>query len=403
MQIAAAYVLVVVAASALWPDAMAPALWVALLAVGILGAWGWQWWMSCRSAVEKEQRADVEEVEHAVTDLMGHVDASLVSVINQMRSELTQIQNLVGDAVGTLQNAFNGLNARSQQQQQRVNALMAVLKASSATQAGQGADADATSMESFAQETDKVLNYFVEYVVSTSSNSMAMVERIDDMVIHMQRADELLADVKVIADQTNLLALNAAIEAARAGEAGRGFAVVADEVRNLSHRSDRFNDEIRGVIGKSITDIDGARSAISNLASQDMNFAIQSKLRVNEMLERIQDINGSVEEALVDVADVSGEIDVLVGDAVRSLQFEDLVRQLTEYSERNLDRVERVVANLHQGMQALKGSESQGPGAYLTAIAELKCSLDEYLEEQVSQEHKPVEQGSMEEGEVELF
>jgi methyl-accepting chemotaxis protein len=66
----------------------------------------------------------------------------------------------------------------------------------------------------FAEQTDEVLRFCVDYVVTASANSMATVERIDEMVAHMGRADELLADVKVIADQTNLLALNAAIEAA---------------------------------------------------------------------------------------------------------------------------------------------------------------------------------------------
>lgn len=334
-------------------------------------------------------------VEHAVADLVAHIDGSLGQVVSEMRAELQRIQALVADAVATLQDAFNGLNDRSRAQQERVGALIGVMGDAGGNQDAEG--------EGFADKTDKVLNYFVEYVVNTSANSMAMVERIDEMVEQMNRADQLLGDVKVIADQTNLLALNAAIEAARAGDAGRGFAVVADEVRKLSHSSDRFSDEIREVIGGAISNIDGARAAISKLASQDMNFAIQSKTDVRDMLDRIQAINDGVESALSDVSTISGEIDGLVGNAVRSLQFEDIVRQLTDYSGRNLDRVQSMVGCLHQGMLALRESEERSPEAFVTAVQDMQAQIDGYLLEQRQSEGRPVEQESMEEGEVELF
>jgi len=389
--------LIVGVAASLAPRSIHALLWLSVLVLAVLAV---AWWRHGRGKEQRVEKAsaDHQVVQHAVTELVEYMDRALGEIATGMRSELQRIQGLVADAVGTLQLAFNGVNERSMAQGVRVTDLIESMRDTPDAVGDKSHD-----VQGFAEQVDEVLNYFVQYVVSTSANSMAMVERIDEMVVSMNRAEELLDDVKVIADQTNLLALNAAIEAARAGEAGRGFAVVADEVRKLSHRSDRFNDEIRQVIGESITNIDGARGVIANLASQDMNFAIQSKSRVKHMLEHLQEINVSVEGALDDVSRLSGEIDGLVGDAVRSLQFEDIVRQLTEYSARNLDHIQAMLGNLHSGMQALREREQEGPEAFVQEVAEIRARLDAYLQQASAADSKPVEQASMEEGEVELF
>ena len=370
--------------------------------------WGWSalsalpwvavalWSLRDHSQSERHPVADEEtrDVEHAVTQLVQHVEGHLAKVVGQMRTDLRQIQGLVGDATTTLQGAFEGLNDRTMRQLGMVGGMIELMRD----------DTDeGMAMTGFAEETDEVLRYFVDYVVNTSANSMAMVERIDDMVEHMAHADRLLGDVKVIADQTNLLALNAAIEAARAGEAGRGFAVVADEVRKLSKRSNRFNEEIRSVIGESMHAIDGAREAIAKLASQDMNFAIQAKTRVNAMLERLTELNKSVEGTLDQVSGISGEVNTLVGDAVRSLQFEDIVRQLATYAERHLDRVHELINRIHGGLSDLRQSETRAPQDFVRALQHMQAELDEYIATELTSDSKPVAQASMGAGDVELF
>ena len=381
---------------------------VALWGGEYLPSWGWSaltalpwvaaalWSLRDRSQGESQQVADQEtrDVEHAVTQLVQHVEGHLATVVGQMRTDLRQIQGLVGDATTTLQGAFEGLNDRTTRQLGMVGGMIELMRDDSD---------EGMAMTGFAEETDEVLRYFVDYVVNTSANSMAMVERIDDMVEHMAHADRLLGDVKVIADQTNLLARNAAFEAARAGEAGRGFAVVADEVRKLSKRSNRFNEEIRSVIGESMHAIDGAREAIAKLASQDMNFAIQAKTRVNAMLERLTELNKSVEGTLDQVSGISGEVNTLVGDAVRSLQFEDIVRQLATYAERHLDRVHELINRIHGGLSDLRQSETRAPQDFVRALQHMQAELDEYIATELTSDSKPVAQASMGEGDVELF
>lgn len=374
--------------------------WLILLA-GVLALIGFIRRRGGKAVIDNQPEQTSPELEQAVTELMEHMDVAFEKVFEKRRSELQRIQGLVSDAVVTLQEAFGGLNQRSRTQQQQMSELISAMSMSGSEDGGD--DEHLQDLHGFAEKTDEVLSYFVKYVVETSSHSMSMVERIDAMVEEMARANELLGDVKVISDQTNLLALNAAIEAARAGDAGRGFAVVADEVRKLSVHSERFNDEIREVIGNSMRNINGAREAIAKMASQDMNVAIQSKTRVKEMLSRIEQMNQGVEGALENVSSLSEQIDGLVGDAVRSLQFEDIVRQLIDHSVSNLGRIEAIVGNMHQGMRVMRESGADGGESFFEAVKRMQAALDELVDIERKDEVHPVEQGSMQEGAVELF
>ena len=330
-----------------------------------------------------------------VFGLAGDIEQVVDGLSQQVRGELTQIRTLVNDAAKTLHDSFNGLNDLSQSQQQLV---VSMIEASAQT----SDEESHVCFREFAEETDRVLSYFIEHIVETSADSMHMVEQINEMVDEMDKADTLLNDVKAIVDQTNLLALNAAIEAARAGEAGRGFAVVADEVRALSQRSDRFNDQIREVINGSRGNINDARDTVSRLASKDMSFAIHSKSRVDEMMEQINVMNQESERRLAQVSGIVQHINRDVGDAVRSLQFEDIVDQLAGYTERHLDHLQGILGTLDQGLQRLR-RHTGDTDVLCSGIAELRAALSGLEAEWQAQSHKPVAQESMSEGDVELF
>ena len=373
---------------------------VAYWLFGAATVWGMITWYSDNKTdggeVPKEPQVTVAQVEDAVLDLVKSIDTGFESMVGAMQNDLQQIQGLVGDAVVTLQNSFNGLNLASEKQKDLVTNMVDRMQSSMG-------DSEAISFHEFAEETDKVLKYFIDHVLQVSVNSMRMVEHINEMVTQMEQADDLLGDVKNIADQTNLLALNAAIEAARAGEAGRGFAVVADEVRNLSGRSNVFNDEIKEVIENTRSTIDLAQKEISELASKDMNFAINSKAQVDDMLVQVTELNGMIEHRLQDVSHVAAEIDQMVGDAVRSLQFEDIVRQLAEYSQQHIVKATSMVNELHAGLSGLRQAEKAGLHAYLEQLDALRMHVNELARENVVQQNKPVDQASMDEGDVELF
>jgi len=351
------------------------------------------------------EKTGMEQSRHRIGEemrgLIRECETRIGSLSVDMQRDLDQVRTLVSDAVGTLQQSFHGLNELSQLQQSMVLSML-----SDASGDSNKSDNKQVSFQDFAQETDTVLRCFVDHVVSISSDGMSMVERINDMAQHMKEAEALLNDVKGIVDQTNLLALNAAIEAARAGEVGRGFAVVADEVRSLSQRSDRFNDEIRTVLGVTRDNIDGARETVSKLASKDINFAslasIQSKSRIDEMMVYLSKINTETEGRLGKLAGIVQQVDSAVGDAVRSLQFEDMVSQLTTYSQHKLNSLTQMMAVIDNGLSGIDARDESG-SAYLERISEIREQLVTLESEFESRNHKPVDQSSMSEGDVELF
>ncbi|MEN8178007.1 MAG: methyl-accepting chemotaxis protein [Pseudomonadota bacterium] len=334
----------------------------------------------------------VSEMENLATEMQQGV----TELTSTMKRELEQVQNLIADSVNTLQSSFHGINEQSQNQFYLVQGMLEQI-----TDSIESDQQEHLSFADFANETDKVLRYFVDHVIEISHNTMQVVEQIHDMSVQMDMADSLLSDVKVIADQTNLLALNAAIEAARAGEAGRGFAVVADEVRKLSQRSNRFNDEIRKVIIGSRDNINEAKDSVGNVASKDMNFAIQSKARVDEMMSQIGRMNETMADHLSRVSGMANQVNLMVGDAVRSLQFEDIVRQLSAHSEHHLQRLENITSKTLNGIQELSAMSQGNPEKLVTGLVDIRNELRGLFEAEKA--GKPVEQSSMDEGAVELF
>ena len=148
--------------------------------------------------------------------------------------------------------------------------------------------------------------------ISDAVQSSATV--IEDLGRHSEQISSIVNTIKEIADQTNLLALNAAIEAARAGEQGRGFAVVADEVRKLAERTSLSTTEIASMVGKIQN---GTRSAVSSMqsgvvqAGKGVELATQAGNSINEIRSgsmRVTEVVNSISEAIREQVTASSEI-----------------------------------------------------------------------------------------------
>jgi methyl-accepting chemotaxis protein len=259
---------------------------------------------------------------------------------------------------------------------------------------GHGAGEEGASFSKFVLDTSKTLEAFVDNTVSTSKIAMGLVETMDVISTEVKAILSILGEIEAIAKQTNLLALNAAIEAARAGEAGRGFAVVADEVRALSQRTNQFSNQIRAHMDGVDTSLASAHESIYTVASMDMNYALTSKKQVQDTMARIERINGEMTEAARSIDVHAESVSREVNTAVTALQFQDMTSQLISHAQ--------------VGIQALRGALEESAAAFVGAedVAKGLELARQHLHAlaEVDRVHlNPVKQESMASGDVELF
>ncbi|HEY9199759.1 MAG TPA: methyl-accepting chemotaxis protein [Gammaproteobacteria bacterium] len=324
------------------------------------------------------------ELGQAAAPLPGLIRSELDGV----EEELTRIRALVLDAVHALARSFEGMNQHARAEEAIVHEII--------EHSAQGtAQNDRRGMQAFISEASELMQYFIDMLIDISRQSVQTVHQIDDMVEHMDGIFNLLEDVKSLADQTNLLALNAAIEAARAGEAGRGFAVVADEVRKLSMHSTSMNDQVRERVTMGKQAIATVRETVGTMAARDMNMAIKAKERVDEAFREVGEFNIHVAQRIGELSTISDQINADVAEAVRCLQFEDIVTQsisIAQEHTRLLDRLHEAVALLY------REASSQTPDA--GHLGKMVGTLHAHMAQRSA---KFVSQRDMAVGDVELF
>ncbi|MBS8241935.1 methyl-accepting chemotaxis protein [Marinobacter lipolyticus] len=250
--------------------------------------------------------------------------ARLRSMINDLKSVNGQVRQQATDVGGIARET----DAQTERQHQDIESVVTAMNEMSAAAgevagfAGEAAD-NARQAQDGVKFTQGTLSTAVEGVSALSGDMDQASTAITQVAGRSDDINRILDVIRSIAEQTNLLALNAAIEAARAGEQGRGFAVVADEVRTLASRTRESTDEISDMIEGLQQDVDGAVSVIRSGVNR-ATLAVEGTREADHSLAAVVERIGTIVEHVTQVATAAEE---------QSSVSEEINRNLTQIGD----------------------------------------------------------------------
>jgi len=341
------------------------------------------------------ENKEIDDVSNECEKLLEDANNEQIIQCSQIDDELSQVKSLQGDAIQGIIQSFKNLETQSKLQLELVDKIIRLLTTKSSSNG---------ESKSFRDETAELMDLFTSSIQDMSEGSMVMVDALNDMRGNINNIEKLLKEIDGISSQTNLLALNASIEAARAGEAGRGFAVVADEVRHLSQRSHQFSAEVRQNYMDIEKTMNKAQVTIGKLAASDLTLTMNSKNRMDDVMSEIENSNELIGIELKVVSGISSEITGSVELALQSIQFEDMTNQLLMHVDKRM----QTLKSLSEASLSIKNnfnlvkkeSVSLNIIDHIDNYREIMKEANQLTEKTLN---NPVQQDSMDNGEIELF
>ena len=248
-----------------------------------------------------------------ITNLSSGV-ASMASQLNELVGKIRSTSDLVESNSTSVANDAHSNLTQADRQQQEVEQVVTAIEemASSAQSVAQQVESIAENVRSANTDSQSGLAIVEGVCIDVAQlndqldQSAAAIEQVNRDSESIQTVTKMIDE---IAEQTNLLALNAAIEAARAGEQGRGFAVVADEVRTLAHRTQSSVQDVVEIIEK-----------LKGSTHNAVNMMTDSQRSANQVLDKAQDAGTALEAIAVQVQSIASQADAIAATSEEQAQ-----------------------------------------------------------------------------------